>query len=67
MDKTQKLMLLVKVSNVITVITALTIIGCIIYSIVNKEWFYALGLCGMFIALIGPSLPSAIGWINSKK
>ena len=55
---------LVKVSNVITVITAFIIIGCIIYSIVNKEWFYALGLCGMFLALIGPS---AEGWINSKK
>tara|TARA_B100001059_G_scaffold42673_1_gene34446 strand:- start:765 stop:926 length:162 start_codon:yes stop_codon:yes gene_type:complete len=41
-----------KLVKVLSVITALTIIGCIIYSIVNKEWFDALGLCGMFLVVI---------------
>ena len=53
-----------KLVKALSLITGLMLISLIIYSIVNKEWFDALGYCGIFFVII--VMPTFLKKLNKK-
>jgi hypothetical protein len=40
-----------KLVKVVSVVTGIMVIGCIIYFIINEDWFNAVGLSAVFFGL----------------